>query len=1375
MGSSEKKSETDFGSMSSNIISDFAPILALFGEQVAKQFLSQSMGWGDHIIFSMAPLGIITAVVSAIRIGGPQWLKAIVGRAREHRAAAELELMSSTSHEVCELWNGQNIVRTLGAPDIQEVIMVKSANGRGAPRDGGIMYELHTLDHETSEQLFEVQDVRRARGLDTKENVEVGTNSEPNAIPETRDVESTGETAAGVRQRSIAPTRPKHTTTTRVDSDRPAYNAPNISLNINNRVPQAEIYVVAVSAVSLQAAVLVYGYNITYNHGLRDALRLDLENAIWAWYCTLIGTALLVAGVLACCLIIEKSTVEKRYRLKSGDGCLLWLQKGQTVSDQVFYPSMIKIKSSTSTILTSRRNEDSNDLFHPTSYMVRYGTIAASVLSISGFIVQFMGLRGMHWSVSVAQFTSTGVMSVLRAFLRRGLSECPQHYDLPRDNEIDWLSVRFSDPSGDLGLWDKQPIMPGSTVASRRWRSLFQMRKSSHIMESPAAFEEERFKWKIVSGALNSGYSSPDSPLLGISRAQIVVNCRERLGDLTRWPGRYSDNATSLAASIDRIMNTPGLYTGSDTFLWYMRAITGGSTSPEVIEFRVARVGDRWVANLGQLDAVLSLWMYSAKQDESYFHKEDDEWLRSGEGGKKDAIRLLGRSTPLLRRDLRWWMGTDSQNIMDTDKSAQDSSLREPMALCIREYGHRVVGSAGALLQNEEYTYVPMILIDHDGIKDMISGSSPCPGYLFSSIQSSLQSLFALEMFTAFMWAFAASPSSGVIGTRRINGQTKLEECPQFKAQTMTWDAIRLHNPALSKVTSELESTGLGNSTQLLQSIIPPLSAHRKLPDTSIVVQNIHERTKDLQRVGQWGEAYHMHFWVLECFLNVPNHFPSPTGSNIGWEETSCLMAIAISMEFLWILGEEIEKHKNQKLVLDADLVKWHKELKILLTESKFHSLIEDLLLGLARLYEMQGRRITWEPLLSIYNSRPQNTIVPRITDLHKKIISEDYKGEYYSDIDQKDDLGWTALHYMAKDGRVDIIKRLVENSKYNPEKNADWRAVNLLGWTPLHYAALNNSLKLDWADKMDKRKLDVNIQGRDGVSPLHCAGRSDNVYMANDLIRLGANLNVRDNGRKTPLHWSAYYCSAKVFGLMLVFGAEFRSLDEYGRTCLHLAAMSGSVEIVDNLLNIMNIAEINLKERNGRTALWIACSFGHENILEKLAKHRKDVIRDNGLLYKASKKGLSNAIRSLLQYPTNSQPTQREYEKSLYVASRKGHTEIVRLLLENRVGVRSGIPGRKNALFAAGKHGHLEIIKLLRDEGFRMKGERAIWEKLVIGAGLEGRHEVVKLLLDKKEGDEHLLTCGPQYHELSRGYSDDEISSGSDWESTARVGKSFS
>jgi hypothetical protein len=97
-------------------------LLALFGERVTTQFMGQAMGWADNIILAMGPLGIMTIIVSAIRVGGPIWLRAIVGRARENHAAAESDVMSSTSDEVCELWNGRKVVRVAGEATIAEFI-----------------------------------------------------------------------------------------------------------------------------------------------------------------------------------------------------------------------------------------------------------------------------------------------------------------------------------------------------------------------------------------------------------------------------------------------------------------------------------------------------------------------------------------------------------------------------------------------------------------------------------------------------------------------------------------------------------------------------------------------------------------------------------------------------------------------------------------------------------------------------------------------------------------------------------------------------------------------------------------------------------------------------------------------------------------------------------------------------------------------------------------------------------------------------------------------------------------------------------------------------------------------------------------------------
>ncbi|KAF4461014.1 ankyrin repeat domain-containing 28 [Fusarium albosuccineum] len=107
---------------SNNLATDLAPIISLFGEQVTKQYLSESITWLDYFIFAMAPIGVLTALVSAIRVCGSSSLRAFIGRAKEGEGYVEAELLSPTSHDVCELYNNGGIARIFGRPRILEIV-----------------------------------------------------------------------------------------------------------------------------------------------------------------------------------------------------------------------------------------------------------------------------------------------------------------------------------------------------------------------------------------------------------------------------------------------------------------------------------------------------------------------------------------------------------------------------------------------------------------------------------------------------------------------------------------------------------------------------------------------------------------------------------------------------------------------------------------------------------------------------------------------------------------------------------------------------------------------------------------------------------------------------------------------------------------------------------------------------------------------------------------------------------------------------------------------------------------------------------------------------------------------------------------------------
>ncbi|KAF3935729.1 hypothetical protein ABW19_dt0209048 [Dactylella cylindrospora] len=116
-------SAASWDDFTNNFATDIAPLLTLFGEQVTKQFLSESLTIWDNIIFAMAPLGILTAVVSAIRVRGGPSLRAFIGRGQESQGVAEAELLSCTSETTSEVWTEGGIARVFGKAEVLEIVV----------------------------------------------------------------------------------------------------------------------------------------------------------------------------------------------------------------------------------------------------------------------------------------------------------------------------------------------------------------------------------------------------------------------------------------------------------------------------------------------------------------------------------------------------------------------------------------------------------------------------------------------------------------------------------------------------------------------------------------------------------------------------------------------------------------------------------------------------------------------------------------------------------------------------------------------------------------------------------------------------------------------------------------------------------------------------------------------------------------------------------------------------------------------------------------------------------------------------------------------------------------------------------------------------
>ncbi|EJT69327.1 hypothetical protein GGTG_12946 [Gaeumannomyces tritici R3-111a-1] len=1297
---------------SNNLFSDLAPLLALFGERVTMQFISQSTGWADNIILAMAPLGVITAIVCAIRVGGPSWLKAIIGRARESRAVIESELMSSTSHEVCELWNGQQIVRVMGKGPILEFIIL-SGKGSGenegqaqtATRKTGSTSETESCpagDQDTAPKIMKLRSAEDClpEFQPTIRDLVFGNRllqrqdtHRPNLASQLKSAiyDMFGKSALPGQDPETAPLGPSAPTPQKVHAviRNTEAHTPNLTLNVHNQVGRGELYIVAACGTVLQLGVLVYS-------GLAARLLMFTKDgnpvAEYAFPCTAVGALLLVVGILVCSHVVESATSETRYRPKDGmEARVVWLQRSGTVNDQSFEPFAIFPRKPQPIITTSHRASQRKQgrrtmasIFSALSVGI-FGMVGATVeelvtvvavfVSVSGFILQFTGLRAMHWSASVTQLGATALMTILRAWVRRNLAENPKALPLVPGHELDWLAMTLGGKNSDAP-WLRPPKVDGQwDKRSRPWAD------NGHC------------DWRIAAVEDPAGIVPTQSKGSGSwSNAHRVMEIRRDLGELADWHGPASTEAISLARAIEETMDALfGPDSASGEFTWSLKALWSLERPDyESIPFHVKRHGGRWRAYSDEIEAALSLWLYSVdkqennvevakekKQKESLDVREtqgkdggerpkDDAWLRK-ETSAKPSLRLLGSHTAALYRDLQWWLPDGAARVIEVDdiKPENDSSTMEVEA-------HRIVGFASGVR-------LPPADVDIY-LYERKSPEAPCEDApLAVESYSPLKTLYAQHMFSAFMWAAAEA-------MKRIEDRADVRPAQRDGERgEPAWQSIALRNTRLSKMAQDIHATGLGSLEEIYLAIIPPLSVRQKLPQADAIVELARQHAKQHEELQHWKQAGDAYLWLFRMAKTFPEQSRITT------------KATAVLMEYLRTVTRAFELREAQQYE-EGDI----RELEELRSdlEKELRTAGRGALSGLMRLYEHQGRHWTCVPVQEARCGWVDDTTYPEtfnFTELHQNAGSGYWWDlrevlERGNDANPKDIHDWTPLHYAAATGSDTGTTEILLKCR------ADVNPIDLLGWTPLHYACQTGRTA---AVQILLIRGAEHVRGKDGMAPLHCAAMGGHLDVVRQLTESGAALNVLDASGTTPLHWAAYDGHKDVVEYLRQ-DANKKLRDHYGRTVLHLAAVAGMAEVV----RLLKGAEKEAKDRNGRTPLHLAAQKGHEAVARLLA----------------AELGAEKEAKDL------------GGQTPLHLAAQKGHEAAARLLVE--AGADKEAKDPLNVLDASGTtplhwaayDGHKDVVEYLRQDA--NKKLRDHYGRTVLHlAAVAGMAEVVRLL----------------------------------------------
>ncbi|XP_069022711.1 caskin-1 isoform X4 [Embiotoca jacksoni] len=204
-------------------------------------------------------------------------------------------------------------------------------------------------------------------------------------------------------------------------------------------------------------------------------------------------------------------------------------------------------------------------------------------------------------------------------------------------------------------------------------------------------------------------------------------------------------------------------------------------------------------------------------------------------------------------------------------------------------------------------------------------------------------------------------------------------------------------------------------------------------------------------------------------------------------------------------------------------------------------------------------------------------------------------------------------------------------------------------------------------------KRVNVNIQDADGLSPMHHAALSGNKELISLLLEAQAAVDIKDNKGMRPLHYAAWQGKTEPMKMLLKAGSSVNGQSDEGQIPLHLSSQHGHYDGSEMLLQHQSNPCIS--DAAGKTPLDLACEFGRVGVVQLLLS--------------------SNMCAAMLE----PKPTDPNGVSPLHLAAKNGHIDVIRLLIQAGIDInRQSESG--TALHQAALCGKTEVVRLLLDSG---------------------------------------------------------------------------
>ncbi|KAL5457262.1 hypothetical protein EMCRGX_G034509 [Ephydatia muelleri] len=291
-------------------------------------------------------------------------------------------------------------------------------------------------------------------------------------------------------------------------------------------------------------------------------------------------------------------------------------------------------------------------------------------------------------------------------------------------------------------------------------------------------------------------------------------------------------------------------------------------------------------------------------------------------------------------------------------------------------------------------------------------------------------------------------------------------------------------------------------------------------------------------------------------------------------------------------------------------------------------------------------------------------------------------------------------MHLAAEGGYVEVAKILFEAGG-----ESTLRAIDDHLCTPLHDAAKNNHVGM--VEFLLNSGASINAFDDDSWMPwtrrarvlCSLAAEEGHVDILECLLShpIGAKLcSTADAAQNTPLHIAAREGKLDVVSILLRVGVQVDARNEVNKTPIHLAAENGHAAVVARLIE-HDPDTAKDEDEDSNTPLHCACSHGHLSVAKVLLEANARLDARNASLWTpvdcASAGGWAAIVELLADAQADVCTTDKPNKVTpLHLACREGNVQVVEVLMQNGASVATLDQDGLNCLEVAIENGQTDV-----------------------------------------------------------------------------------